>query len=290
MNITGLQNVVAGGVLRGATFSCSTPLTILLDDGDVSAAALTLRLFAGIARPQSGRVLTFGVDPASDAGIRRDVALLGDPALLSADDARDEAPRIAAVRSVDLSRELLADADSFEGRRALGDALANDARARLVLISFPEHYVEGRDAILNRGRAALDRGARVIVATRALDDVLSLAADDRAVGIILARGVAAATAPAHALPWAVAADGLRTRVVRVVVGEGSAKLAAELLSSDVASSLALIEPISAEEVRFHTRDPRAVAKAIASRAKDGLDVRALTIMGAPVAELLGGFR
>ena len=41
MNITGLQNVVAGGVLRGATFSCSSPLTILIDDGD-GAAALTL--------------------------------------------------------------------------------------------------------------------------------------------------------------------------------------------------------------------------------------------------------
>jgi len=294
VNITGLQNVVAGGVLRGATFACSTPLTIVLDDAEdapVSAALLTLRLLAGIARPNSGRVLTFGIDPASDPIVRRDVALLGDPALLSEEAARHEAPHIAAVRGVSLPNELLAAADTFEGRRALGDALANDGHAKLVLVSFPERYVEGRDAILSRARTALDRGAMVVVATRALDDVLSLASDDRAVGVILARGVVAATAPAHALPWAAAADGARTRVVRVVVSDGSAKLAAALLADDdIAPSLALIEPISTEEVRFHTRDPRALAMAIARRAKDGLAVRALSVMGAPVAELLGGLR
>jgi hypothetical protein len=222
--------------------------------------------------------------------MRRDIALLGDPALLSEDGARDEAPRIAAVRGVELKQELLATADSFEGRRALSDAHANDTRALLVLISFPENYVDGREAILTRARAALDRGAQVIIATRALDDVLSLAADDRAMGIMLARGVVAASAPAHALPWAIPADGTRTRIVRVVLREGSARLAAELLGSEVGPSLALIEPISDEEVRFHTRDPRALARAIASRAKDGLPVRALTVMGAPVTELLGGFR
>jgi len=289
MNITGFQNVVAGGVLRGATFSCSTPLTILIGEDD--AALLALRLFAGIARPSSGRVLVSGVEPSLDPALRREIALLGDPALLSDDGARDEAVRIAEVRSVALSNELLAAADTFEGRRAIADALANGARAKLVLISFPEAYVEGRDALLARARAALDRGAQVIVATRALDDVLSLAADDRATGVILARGVAAATAPAHALPWAIPADATHTRIVRVVVNDGSAKLAAELLSdAEIAATLALIEPISSDEVRFHTRDPRAVARAIARRAKDGLAVRAITVMGAPVAELLGGFR
>jgi hypothetical protein len=272
--VIALQGVVAGGLLRGFTLTFER-LTILIDDGD-DAAGLVLRLLAGIERPASGRVRVFDVDPASDAALRRDIALLGDPALIAGDEeiARD----VARVRGVELG--------NVTGLRALGDAVANDARARLVLVSYPERYVDQRDAILGRARAALDRGASVVIATRMLDDVLSIASDERAMGVVVARGVVAAAAPAHALPWAIPMDGTRTRVIRVVV-EGAAKFSADLLSDEaVASTLALIEPLSSEEVRLHTRDPRALAKAIAERAKSGAPIRAMTVVGATTAELV----
>jgi len=314
MSQTGLQGVVAAGALRGFSYFCTTPLTILLegspDDGSLPASAVILRLLAGIGRPQSGHVFTLGVDPTTDASLRRSVALLGDAVLLE-DEPADTAHVVARLRGVtaDLA-PLIANAHDSSGRRALCDTLANASSARLVLLSFPERYLDphARDAVLSTVRAALDRGAQAIVATRSLDEVLAFAPDDRAIdskgesagvlparrpiAVIVANGVAAAAAPAHALPWAAPVDGLRTRVVRVVVGaNGAAKLGSELLADEaVASTLTAVEPLSAEEVRFHTRDPRAVARAIAARAKDGLDVRSLTVFGATAAELLGGMR
>lgn len=268
------QGVVAGGLLRGFTLTFER-LTILVDDGD-DAAGLVLRLLAGIERPASGRVRVFDLDPASDPALRRDIALLGDPALIAGDEelARD----VARVRGVDLGANT--------GARDVADALANDARARLVLLSYPERYLDRRDAVLARARAALDRGAAVVVATRAIDEVLSLASDERAMGAIVARGVVAAAAPAHALPWAIPMDGTRTRVVRVVV-DGAAKFTAGLLDDEtIAPSLALIEPLSSDEIRIHTRDPRALAKAIGERAKNGAAIRALTVIGASASELI----
>lgn len=291
-----MQGVVAGGVLRGFSFFSTTPLTIFLegspDDGSLPASALALRLFAGVGRPQSGKVLTLGVEPTSDAALRRSIALLGDPVLLD-DEPADTARAIASVRGVgeDLNA-LIANAVDLPGRRALTDALANAANARLVLLSFPERYLDpaARDDALSTVRAALDRGAQAMIATRSLDEVLAFAPDDRALAVIVAGGVAAAVAPAHALPWATPSDGQRTRMVRVVVS-GAARLASELLADEaVAPTLASIEPVSAEELRLHTRDPRAVARAIAARAKDGLEVRALSVHGASAAELLGGMR
>lgn len=269
---TALRGVVAGGLLRGITLTFER-LTIVVDDGDESAG-LVLRLLAGIQRPSSGRVLVNDVDPARDAALRRDIALLGDTALL--DDDHGLAREMAALRGVELDGS---------NARAMADSLANDTRAKLVLLAYPERYLHERDLMLTRARAALDRGASVVIATRSLDDVLSVASDHRAVGAILARGVAAAIAPAHALPWAIPLDGTRTRVVRVVV-DGAAKLAADLLNDEAVSpTLALIEPLAADEVRIHTRDPRAVARAIAERAKSGLAVRAMTVIGAAPTEL-----
>ncbi len=295
MSQTGLQGVVAGGVLRGFSFFLSTPLTILLeggaDDGSLPASALVLRLLAGIGRPDSGRVFVFGSDPAVDASLRRRIALLGDPVLLE-DEPLDTARVLARVRDVpvDAVEPLLA-AKGAAGRRALGDALANAAEARLVLVAFPERYGAERDALLGSVLGALSRGATVVIATRTLDEVLAFASDDRALAVLVAGGVAAACAPAHALPWAAPTDGLRTRVVRVVTDGAAARLAAALLVDDsVAASLASVEPVSADELRVHTRDPRAVSRAVAARAKGGLPVRAMTVHGATAAELLGGAR
>lgn len=271
-----LQGVTSGTLLRGFTATFEQ-VTFLVDEGD-DAAGLVLRLVAGIERPASGRVLIDNVDPASDAALRRDIALLGDTALLGDDE--ELAKDLARVRGVELG--------DAKGPRALCDALANDARARVVLLAYPERYLDARDAILVRARAAVGRGASLIVATRTLDDVLSLALEDshRAMGVIISRGVAAAIAPAHALPWAVHAEGTSTRIVRVVV-DGAAKLSADLLNDEtIAPTLALIEPLSGDEVRFHTRDARALAKAIGERAKNGLAIRALHVLGAAPSELV----
>lgn len=269
-----LQGVTSGTLLRGFTATFER-VTFLVDEGD-DAAGLVLRLVAGIERPASGRVLIDNVDPATDAALRRDIALLGDAALLGDDE--ELAKDLARVRGVELG--------DAKGPRALCDALANDARARVVLLAYPERYLDARDAILARARAAVGRGASLIVATRTLDDVLSLAIDDRAMGVIISRGVAAAIAPAHALPWAVHTEGTSTRIVRVLV-DGAARLSADLLNDErIAPTLALIEPLSADEVRFHTRDARALARAIGERAKNGLAVRALYVIGAAPSELV----
>lgn len=272
-----LNAVIAGGLLRGFNLQIER-LALLVDEGD-EAAGLVLRLIAGIERPSSGKVLIDGVDPAAEPALRRDIALLGDAVLLGDDG--DLAADLARLRGVELGAM---PSNTFEERRAIADAIANDARAKIVLVAYPERYADGSS--LARARAAVARGATVVVATRSLDGVLSLAADDRAIGVIVARGIAAAVAPAHALPWAAPVDGVRTRIVRVVV-DGAAKLSAELLNDEaIAPTLALIEPITAEEVRFHTRDPRALAKAIGQRAKAGLPVRLLSVIGASATELL----
>lgn len=291
-----MQGVVAGTALRGFSFFCTTPLTILLDggpdDGSLPASALVLRLFAGIARPSAGRVFTFGVDPAADASIRRGVALLGDPALLE-DEPAETARDLAKLRGV--TAELgaaIASATDGPGRRALSDLVANPRAARLVLLSFPERYLDrdAREAALGEVRAAVDRGAHAIIATRSLDDVLAFAPDDRALAVIVAGGLNAAVAPAHALPWATPYDGQRARLVRVVCEEAK-RLTIDLLHDQaINDALVSIEPVSAEEVRFYTRDPRALSRAIAARAKDGFAIRALNVYGASAAELVGGMR
>jgi hypothetical protein len=68
----------------------------------------------------------------------------------------------------------------------------------------------------------------------------------------------------------------------------SAKLAADLLADgEVAASIVQAETISPTELRVRTRDPRAVARAIGARAKEGLQVRALDVAGATTSELAG---
>lgn len=295
---TGFENVVAAGVLRGLTFSCAAPITILLDADEGGGAGLALRLLGGVVAPASGRVRVLGGDPAADAALRRDVALLGDDVLLAGDGAEDVAD-LAAIRG--------APAPSLEGRdlrdravrRAISDALAAPARARLVLLAHPEDYrdAESRRAVLEQTRAAIERGVPVVIATRVLDEVLAFSPDDRAIAAVIAGGTVVASAPAHALPWALPWDAETTRVVRIVVAEDhdavppSARLAASLFAdADVGRAIVAAEPVSPTELRVRTRDPRALARSIGARAKEGLAVRALVVLGAPAIELAGGRR
>jgi hypothetical protein len=286
---TSWENVVRGP-LRGFTLSCPTPITILLDAGPLEArsGALALRLLAGVERPSSGHVLTLGVDPTSDASLRKSIALLGDPALLEGvDDPRALAEELAGVRAVTLQGG---------DTRALADRLANPDSARIVLVAYPEDYVEGdaRKALFSSIRSAIERSVPVVIATRSLDEVLALSPDDRALAAVIGDGVVVSTAPAHALPWSLPWDASVTRLVRVVLAADdvspppAARLAADLLSDEaVGGSIALCEPVTNVELRLRTRDPRAVARAIAARAKEGLDVRALTVIGASASEMAG---
>lgn len=286
---TSWQNVVRGP-LRGFTLGCATPITVLLDSDPLEArsGAIALRLLAGIERPSSGLVLTLGVDPMTDASLRRSVALLGDPALLEGvEDPRALAEELAAVRSVRLQ-----DGDT----RALADRLANADSARIVLVAYPEDYVDGeaRKALFSSMRNAVERKVPLVVATRSLDEVLALSPDDRAMAGVIRDGVVVSAGPAHALPWSLPWDASTTRLVRVVLGEDdvspppAARLAADLLSDEtIGGSIAQAEPVTKVELRLRTRDPRAVARAIAARAKKGLDVRALTVIGASAAEMAG---
>lgn len=300
---TGWTDVVLGDRLARFAFRCTGPLTLLFDaapdDGGPGAAGLALRLLAGIVRPSSGQITALGVDPARSASARRAIALLGDPVLL--DDLSGEAlhataRELAAVRGV--AAEVSAssvDPDPWRDRRALADRLAAAERAHLVLVSHPERYLDpgDRDALFSSVRAALGRGARVVVATRQLDQVLALAPDDRAVAALVGRGTVLAAGPAHALPWLVPiADG--TRVVRVQLESNdddaspsaAARLASELLiDPEIAPALARIDPVSGAELRIHARDPRAVARAIGRRAAGGLPVVALDVLGAEAADL-----
>lgn len=302
MSDTSLVSVVAEGGVRGVTFTCRAAITILLDadpyDGSIGVGGRVLRLLAGIAAPASGTVRVLGHDPHTGPALRRDIALLGDPALLEGDDDVASLARIVSdVRSVPWP-EPEGDPADFAVRRAWADRLAAADRARLLLVAHPEDYVDPveRDRVLAAIGRARARAARVVVATRSLDVVLSHAPDDDALGVVLAGGVVAGAAPAHALPWAVAPQGVPTRVVQVVVdGEddepAAARLAASLLAeTDVAKTIASVDTLSSRELRVHTLDPREVARAIARRAGEGLAVRALTVLGASAADIAGGAR
>lgn len=302
MTRTWLRGVVSGGVLHGLTLDCATPLTILVDvepdAGRVGAAAHALRVLAGIEVPRSGEARALGADPAHDPALRRRIALLGDDALLPPgdDDLLSTGDRLARARGVSIDRASLAELEGATLRRALADRVANDAAASLLLVSHPERYLApgARDAVLARARAALDRGAQVVIATRRLDEVLAFAPDDRASAAVIARGVVTAVSPAHALPWALGPEGVATRIVRVVVEDAperaigeSARLASELLADpEIAPRVASVEPLDRSELRVAARDPRAVVRAIARRAKDGLEVRALVVL----SDVAGGLR
>jgi hypothetical protein len=311
---TGFQHVV-GGPLRGLTLACAAPLTILVDaDGDaarVPATAFALRLLAGIERPGAGKVLALGGDPADRADLRRAIALLGDDVLLDRDSPLERAvSAVAAVRGVkELATEAAVrawieanakDASSDERRRRLADVVADPERARLVLASLPERVVDPaeRDRLLDVVRAALRRGARVVIATTRLEEVLSLAEGVDAIGAIVHAGTLLVAGPAHGLPWAVAASGGQTRLVRVGVRDDgdpdvpapAAILAADLFADpEVAPSLVAVEPLGRDELRLHVRDPRLVGRAIAARAKAGVAITRLVIHGASAEEVAAAY-
>lgn len=307
---TGWTSVTAGFSLRGLSVACTARATVLVDSspdpsGGPGGAALSLRVLAGIERPKSGKVEVFGVDPARDAALRTRIALLGDPVLLSG--GLPLAPLVealATVRGVPVPR-IDDTLDPVRRLRALADALAAPARAELVLVSLPERYVDegDRDRLVSALRDAIERGAKVVVATRALDDLLAFLPEDTQ-AFVLSQGMALAGGPAHALPWAIPLDGVATRLVRIVVGDGptqdeagvplpvrasaAARLAADLLSDpEVAPVIALVEPVDAHELRVQARDPRILARAIGKRAAAGLPVRDFAVHGAS-AQLLAG--
>jgi len=298
---TGFAGVVAGALLRGLTLACTSPITFLFDadiDSGAASGGLALRLLAGIGRPKSGRVRALGVDPANDAETRRSIALLGDDVLLDPTLPLEEAAaEVAIVRGIDRTK-LPKGEDTFALRKMTSDVLAGPDRARLLLVSYPEHYEESaRDGLLEIVNAALDRKARVVIATGSLDEVLGFAAGADASAALISRGAVVVAGPAHGLPWATPLDGVTTRVVRVVLAQPStesgdpavppsARLAADLLSdATVAAHVAMIEPAGPLELRIAARDPRSLARAIASRAHDGLPVRHLSVQGATARTL-----
>ncbi len=309
---TGFAHVV-GGPLRGLTLACAAPLTILVDaDGaSPSQAAYALRLLAGIARPRSGKVLALGGDPAERAGVRRATALLGDDVLVDPNTPLVEAAcAVGATRGVAtlltpaLVRAWLAehapDATLEVQRRRLADALAAPESARLVLASHPEQaaHPEDRDRVLEQVRNAVRRGARAVVATSRLDDVLAFAEGIDAVGAVLHGGVLLVAGPAHGLPWALSASGAQTRVIRVAVADDhdegrpppAQRLASELLADpEVAAALAAIEPLGRVELRLHVRDARRVARAIAARAKAGAAITRFVLHGSSAEELAAAY-
>ncbi|MEO7096224.1 MAG: hypothetical protein ABI175_23395, partial [Polyangiales bacterium] len=180
----GLASVVAGNALRGVTVQCDSPLTILVDsdvdEGGNRAAGHALRLLAGIGRPKAGKVRVFDRDPAADPVLRREIALLGDDALVDRgrplDDAAIDVARIRGIESLSTRDQVTAfvgkETAPDVARRRVADELAAVARARLVLVSYPERYVDPaeRDALIERIRAAILRGAPVVLATSRLDD------------------------------------------------------------------------------------------------------------------------
>lgn len=335
---TGFRGVVAAGVLHGLTLSCDASLTFLVDaelaTSRARAGATALRLLAGACRPRSGAVRSLGADPALDAAIRRDVALLGDDLLvdraLPLDRAAHEVAlvrRVAPLDTIAGARAAIAalPAEVRENpaaaRRAIADQLASADRARLLLVSYPERDVRpgAREAIATAVHATIARGGKVVIATTSLDPWLFLARDcASAIGAILLGGVVLVTGLASTLPWATPVDGTTTRLVRIVLeadpplsappalgGDAatedeathapadvapfpSARLAASLLSdAAIAAAIASIEPASATELRVHTRDPRALARAIGARAHAGLAVRQLLVQGASATTLAG---
>lgn len=311
---TGFQHVV-GGPLRGLSLPCAARLTILVDaDAEstrLSQAAYALRLLAGIERPRAGKVVALGGDPAARAELRRAIALLGDDVLLDRTAPLEEAAaEIAAARGVDALAsptkvaawlDARAPGASPSQRRArLADELAAPERARLVLASHPERAgsPEARDAMLAIVRASVRRGARAVVSTSRLDDVLGIAEGVDSFGAILHQGTVLLAGPAHGLPWAIPASGVATRLVRVAVHDDrdpdaappATRLAAELFADpEIAPQLIAVEPIGRAELRLHVRDPRAVGRAIGARAKAGLAVTRLVLHGASPEEIAAAY-
>jgi hypothetical protein len=303
------------GPLRGLTLPCASRLTLLVDadpeSARPSAAAWALRLLAGIERPTSGKVLALGGDPAEQPALRRAIALLGDDVLVDrTTDLAEVGAELARARGLDalasedqVTRWLdanAADASPEVRRRRLSDALAAPERARLVLASHPERAADprDRDAMLAQVRAAVRRGAHAVVATSRLDDVLGVAEGD-ALGAILHGGALLVAGPAHGLPWALPSHGIATRLVRVALREDeprddgpspAARLAAELFGdATVAPHLVAVEPIGRLELRLHVRDPRAVGRALAARAKAGLAITKLVLHGASAEEIAAAY-
>ena len=281
----GLEGVLVAGILGGFSLKMTSPLTFLVEPEGECAARTVLRLIAGLGRPRAGTVRVDARDPAREPSLRREIALLGDAALLeglSDAEARGMLPAFAAVRGVSVP-------DSPD-RIACTDLLAAPERARVVLLSHPERYVDAqrRRAAIAAVEAAIARGAQAIVATHRLDALLTLAhGDPTAPAHLLGGGRVALSAPAHYLPWSLPARGA-TRVVRLV-SDDALTLAAQLLADpDVAPLLASIEPISARELRLHARDARMLVRAIAARAHVGRAIEALDVTGASPRELLGG--
>jgi hypothetical protein len=310
--VIGLVGVVVGTVLRGVTISCDAPLTILVDsdvdEGGTRAAGKALRLLAGIGRATSGKVRVLDRDPAADPSLRREIALLGDDVLVDRGRSLEAvALELAAIRGIDtLStvekvRAFVPAGSTPElSRRRVADELAGVERAKLVLVSYPERYVDPatRDAIVERIRAAILRGVPVVLATTRLDDWLGLAHDARAHAFILGGGVVVAAGPAHGVPWSLPLDRAATRLVRVLLEDEAtdgaapaARLAGDLLADvEVSPQLAAVEPIGRVELRLHTRAPRELARAIARRAHEGLAIRQMVVHGAPTAAIAAAYR
>jgi hypothetical protein len=266
-----------------------------------------LRLLAGVDRPSAGTVRALGVDPARDPKLRRDIALLGDDALLEETAPLEDAVvALAKVRGVaslstrEAVRAVVAESKSITiARKILADRLAAPERARLVLVSHPERWSDDamRDKLTRAVNDALDRGAQVVLATTRLDDWLHVARSADATAVLLSGGVALAVGPAHGLPWAVPADGAGVRVVRIAVQDdaktddeprapAAQRLASDLFSdAEIAPTIVAVETVSPTELRVHTRDPRALSRSIARRAERGLDVRKLIVQGSTAVAL-----
>lgn len=286
-----LGGVLVPGVLGGLSLEARSPLTFLVEPAGGRAARTLFRLLAGLQRPRSGTVRVDGRDPAHDPSLRREIALLGDPALLadlSDAEVRAMLPELAGLRGVAVPTLALGGSSA---RLAVTDHLAAPHTARLVLLAHPESYADTplRDAAIAATQAAVARGAQAIVATHRLDTLLALAhGDPTAPAHLLGGGRVALTTPAQYLPWSSPARGGVTRTIHVVC-DGARELAAELLASTVvAPQIASLEPISARELRVHARDPQAVVRAIAAAAHAGRAIEALTVLGASAEELLGG--
>ncbi|MBK7397281.1 MAG: hypothetical protein IPJ34_13545 [Myxococcales bacterium] len=78
-----LTSVLVPGVLGGLSLEARSPLTFLVEPAGGRAARTIFRLVAGLLRPRNGTVRVDGRDPAHDPSLRREIALLGDPALLA---------------------------------------------------------------------------------------------------------------------------------------------------------------------------------------------------------------
>jgi hypothetical protein len=320
--------------LRGLSLTLTTPLTFLLESSEPhrpSAARDALRLLAGVEVPSAGAAYVEGVEPTVDPALRRSIALLGDPALVPpASELAMLWPSLAKVRGVDPSlgaKEIARAASSEEGRVELGDRLANAEAAKLLLVSHPEALPSARRETIHRVvDAALARGARVVVATRTLDEWLALGHSVPATAAVIADGRIVAAGEAHAIAWAVPLEGEGARWIEIELDDDppepeatptdglaatgadasspsspslhratpAARLASALLAEPaIYASIVAIEPSGRCALAVRTRDPRSVARAIARQARSGLAVARLRVVGASSALLarsLGGAR